>query len=255
MIKKFKPVKPRMEIEKFIQQYSIQDIQKLEHQDPQFLALEKSRNSISSKTDTNKNLFLFLVLQCALVSYQISWWWELWRQEFGQKITQNRNILQNLRQQKQSNTDRRYDFLTTSTYNKRIYNIKTNRLKKFDKILDQTNDFWQYQNNMPNLQGLVSQIMKADKQSKTIVFAIKMIGYAYQTISPKSIEYPIYPMSISIPIDSRIKKIYTTQFPDSKHTDTEIQNYFDKISLKNNIPSLHIDSILWLDYWKHFVKK
>jgi N-glycosylase/DNA lyase len=58
-----------MDIEKFIQQYSIKDIKKLEQDDPQFLALRQSRNNITNK---NPDLFLFLVLQCALVSYQIS---------------------------------------------------------------------------------------------------------------------------------------------------------------------------------------
>jgi len=61
-----------MDIEKFIQQYTIQDIQKIEHQDPQFLEVKKSRNNLTNKSNTNKNLFLFLVLQCSLVSYQIS---------------------------------------------------------------------------------------------------------------------------------------------------------------------------------------
>jgi N-glycosylase/DNA lyase len=58
-----------MDIEKFIEKYDINKIKKLESNDPQFLALQKSRQDISNK---KSDLFLFLVLQCALISYQIS---------------------------------------------------------------------------------------------------------------------------------------------------------------------------------------
>jgi N-glycosylase/DNA lyase len=56
-------------LEKFLSKYDILKAKELEHQDPQFLALEKSWENIQNK-DTN--LFLFLVIQCALVSYQIA---------------------------------------------------------------------------------------------------------------------------------------------------------------------------------------
>ncbi len=149
----------KVDIENFISKYTIQDIKKLERTDPQFLALQKSRNHI---TDKNPDLFLFLVLQCALVWYQISGSGELWRKEFWHKISLDRDKLINLRDNKKSNNTRRYDFLTTSKYNKRIYNIKTNRLKKFDKILEITNNFSRYQNNMIWLQTIISQIMKTE---------------------------------------------------------------------------------------------
>jgi N-glycosylase/DNA lyase len=72
-------------------------------------------------------------------------------------------------------------------------------------------------------------------------------------------------MEISIPIDSRIKKIYLTMTPfvkgemkgDFLHniTDTQIQAYFQNLSKKYNIAPLHLDSILWLDYWSKIIKK
>jgi N-glycosylase/DNA lyase len=58
-----------MDIEKFIEKYDINKIKKLEQNDPQFLALQKSREKISNK---NSALFLFLIIQCSLISYQIS---------------------------------------------------------------------------------------------------------------------------------------------------------------------------------------
>jgi DNA-(apurinic or apyrimidinic site) lyase len=105
---------------------------------------------------------------------------------------------------------------------------------------------------MTELQSLIAKIMKANNQSKTIVFAIKMFGYATQIITKQE---TIYPMKISIPIDSRIKTIYKNQFPNINHNDNQVQQYFDELSLKNNIPPLHLDSILWLDYWNKIVKK
>lgn len=242
-----------MNIEKFIQQYDLQKIKELESTDPQFLALQNARINITNQEKKqDKNLFLYLVLQCALVWYQIAWSWELWREEFWQKISKDRQILKILRNNNKPNNKRRYDFLTTSKYNKRIYNIKTNRLKIFDQILDHTKDFSQYQSNMIELQILIAKTMKSNKQAKTIVFAIKLFGYACQTINNVDV---FYPMEISIPIDSRIKSIYKKQFPNTNHTDTQIQLYFDQLSIKHNIAPLHLDSILWLNYrYKNFKK-
>ena len=62
-----------MNIEKFIQQYDLQKIKELESTDPQFLALQKARINITNQEKKqDKNLFLYLVLQCALVGYQIA---------------------------------------------------------------------------------------------------------------------------------------------------------------------------------------
>ena len=61
-------------------------------------------------------------------------------------------------------------------------------------------------------------------------------------------------MDIFIPIESRIKKIYYTQFPNNELDEKKIQEYFNKISIKYNISPLHLDSILRLDYWKSFNK-
>jgi len=238
-----------MKVENFIKQYDIQKIKKLEQNDPQFLALQKSWSNIKNK---DINLFLFLVLQCALVGYQIAGSWEYWRTEFWEKISNNWNTLKVLRDEKKSNTQWRYDFLTTSKYNKRIYNIKTKRLIKFDNILPEILDLKIYFHDMSTLQEIITKIMNRPKQSKTITFAIKMFGYACDIITKKN---NIYPMDISIPIDSRIKKIYSIQFPNQKLEDEKIQQYFQKISEKYNIPPLHLDSILRLDYWNIFVKK
>ena len=105
---------------------------------------------------------------------------------------------------------------------------------------------------MTKLQSLIAKFMKANRQSKTIVFAIKMFGYATQIITKQN---TIYPMEISIPIDSRIKTIYKKQFPNTDHNDNQVQQYFDNLAIKYNIPPLHLDSILRLEYWNKIVNK
>lgn len=236
-----------MKIESFISKYNIQKIKKLEQKDPQFLALKESWEKIQNK---DENLFLYLTLQCALVSYQIAWTWELRRQEFGDKIQKDQKTLQELRQKKQDNSVWRYDFLTNSKYNKRIYNIKTNRIKKINKILQKNITFRNFWNKLEELNDLISKVMNTKKDSKTNVFAVKMFWYAHEIISWKK---TIYPMNIQIPVDSRIKRIYTNSLNiKNKVSNTEIQNYFQTLSKKYNIPPLHLDSILWLDYWTRF---
>ena len=58
-----------IKLDDFLKDYDIKKAKELEHADPQFLALQNCRNNIKNK---NENLFLFLVIQCSLVSYQIA---------------------------------------------------------------------------------------------------------------------------------------------------------------------------------------
>lgn len=246
-----------MNIDTFIQKYNIKKIKQLEKSDLQYVALKKARNNISNQ---DPDLFLYLVLQCALVGYQIAWSGENWWNEFGQKITIDRQVLKKTWNQQQDNCDWRYDFLTTSKYNKRIYNIKTKRIQKFNKILKNENNFYQFWNDLEKLNNTLAKTMNAKIDNKTITFATKMFGYAYEIISWQD---TIYPMSINIPIDSRLKTIYlnTANHPGEKtnqhispgwNKEKEIQSYFQNLSQKYNIPPLHLDSILRIDYWKIF---
>lgn len=58
-----------IKLEDFLKAYDIKKAKELEHIDPQFLALKNCRNNIKNK---DENLFLYLVIQCAIVSYQIA---------------------------------------------------------------------------------------------------------------------------------------------------------------------------------------
>jgi len=227
-------------------------IKKLEQNDPQFLALKKARENIKNK---NKNLFLYLTIQCSLIWYQIAWSGELWRWEFGKKITKDRDILNDIRNKKNCNSKWRYDFLTTSKHNKRIYNIKSNRIKKFNQILNDEHDFSKFWNKLDDLNTLLAKTMKSKEDEKTITFATKMFGYAHEIISWKE---TIYPMSVQIPLDSRLTKIFEQENSSPLQRGTkgvQIKKHFQTLAKQHKIPPLHLDSILRLDYWNKFVKK
>lgn len=61
-----------MKLADYIQQFSLDDVLAIEHSDKQFLVLQEARNSINSQEHCDKELFVFLVLQCALVGFQIA---------------------------------------------------------------------------------------------------------------------------------------------------------------------------------------
>jgi N-glycosylase/DNA lyase len=56
-------------LEDFLKEYDIKKAKELEHLDPQFLALQNCRNNIKNR---DENLFLFLVMECSIISYQIA---------------------------------------------------------------------------------------------------------------------------------------------------------------------------------------
>lgn len=230
-------------LEDFLKEYDIKKAKELEHLDPQFLALQNCRNNIENK---DENLFLYLVIQCSIVSYQIAWSGELWRTEFWKKVEKDRNILQDMWKKGQNNSDWRLDFLKNSKNNKRIYNIKKSRIEKLNKILQTEKDFSKYHNNLENLNKILAKTMWTKIHSKTIVFAIKMFGYAFTIISWKEIQYPI---DINIPVDSRIKKIYKLN-TNKESEESQIRKFFADLSQKYNISPLDLDTILRLDYRK-----
>jgi DNA-(apurinic or apyrimidinic site) lyase len=104
-----------------------------------------------------------------------------------------------------------------------------------------------YHNDLEKLNKILAKTMWTKIHSKTIVFAIKMFGYAYTIISWKEINYPT---NINIPVDSRLKKIYSLNTNKETTNEIEICKYFNKLSQNFNIPPLDLDTILRLDYRK-----
>jgi DNA-(apurinic or apyrimidinic site) lyase len=235
-----------MTLEQHIAQFSLDDILAIEHNDKQFVVLQNARNRINTTTDKDKKLFVFLVMQCAIVGFQIAGSGPLRREEFADKIQTNWNVLQELQY---DNVDRWYQFLTTSRYNKRLYNNKRKRLEKFAvayNMLVENKSMLDYHQTMSHLRTQLSKAMQQDPYNKTMAFTIKMYGYATRIVTKHLIHYP---MDIVIPLDSRLRAIAIQQ--DVKYNqsnDTHIIAYYQDLADKYNIPPLHLDSLIWIDY-------
>ena len=76
----------------FIEKYDLAQILHIETQDRQYQALEKAWQN----SELDPKLFCYLVLQCALVGYQVAGSGPQWREEFGEKITKDQKQLKKL---------------------------------------------------------------------------------------------------------------------------------------------------------------
>jgi DNA-(apurinic or apyrimidinic site) lyase len=94
--------------------------------------------------------------------------------------------------------------------------------------------------------------MNQKKDAKTIVFAVKMFSYWARNI----FWFREFPKEIMIPIDSRLEKLFYKFWPHpnpllwEERGYKEIKNFYKELSEKLNIPLLHLDAILWVNYDK-----
>jgi DNA-(apurinic or apyrimidinic site) lyase len=246
-------------LHKFTAKYTLEQIIDIEHQDEQFLALQKSRDIIKQYDNSKKaqELFIFLTVQNALIAFQIAGSGPLRRKEFADKIKENFHILKKLQR---NNTQRRYEFLINSRYNKRLYNNKRKRLDKFVQQRPDTQNFIPLYEDMHTLRNLLTKTMEQDPKSKTILFTIKMFGYATRIVTNK---FVYYPQNIPIPVDSRLIKIHQTIEEKDKAKTSEqkkivnqkIQSWYQTIADTYNIPPLHLDSLIRIKYRNTYYKQ
>jgi len=82
-----------MSLDEFVSGYSLDDIIALEFRDEQFLCLHKAWNAIVGleffDVTFHTELFLYLVIQNALISYQVAGSGVLWWQEFAETIVED----------------------------------------------------------------------------------------------------------------------------------------------------------------------
>ena len=228
-----------MSIEEFVCNFSLQDIINIEkNEDLQYVVLAKCWRSINQQK--YRDDFLFAIVVNALISYQLSWTWETWWSEFAEYTLSNIWDVKSI------------DFwrwlLQNTKSNRRLNTIKIKRIEKIlDKKVNIILDLPKYKQNLLYFNQAISKIMSQSDGAKTVVFATKMFGYWLRIVTDKSI---IYPYEIFLPVDSRITKIFELETWKLKHTSSEIQQYFQKMSIDYSIPSLHLDSLLWIRYWK-----
>lgn len=230
---------------KLINKYSFEEIIAIEQSDRQFLALKSAWELIKNRDfggiDINmvKEVFLRAVIYNSLISYQIAWSGELRWEEFAERLKLDFDILLIDFLQWKASLERWYNLMVTSKYNKRLYNIKRKRIEKISLFSLQSMD-WYYKNMISLWQDL-SKAMLVPASSKTISFAVKMFGYAARVVFEKFIPYPL---EISIPVDSRIRKLFLTNYGEISDKDI-IQKCYE-FSQNSGISSLHLDSLFWV---------
>ena len=193
--------------------------------DLQFLALKNLHKNLG-----DDELFIKLVIANSIVSYQLSGKGEQWWLEFSNYFSQNYPKTTILRAYS--------ELLPKSKTNKRLISSKLNRLERLEPFLMTLTleNFEVYYNNMLKFRNDLVKVMRAKEDAKTIVFAVKMFGYASRIVFR---EFVPYPMEIPIPKDFRIEN-YTRRF-----TSEDPVKFWERISKEVGIPPLHIDSILW----------
>lgn len=203
-----------------------------ENNDFQFKSLKKLYENIE-----NREIYLFLVMANALVTYQLSGKWEAYWEEFSnyfsriKKISED-NIIKELQ-----------NFIKNSKNNRRLIDVKMQRLEKLHKFLDMFQNKKEfYYEDMEILRDDLALLMNQALDAKTIVFAVKMFSYAARNYFSKLV---LFPYEIEIPIDSRLETIYEIYNSDKN---IKIKEFYKTLSKQLNIPPLHLDAIIWCNY-------
>jgi len=170
-----------------------------------------------------------LVILNSLSSYQLSSRAEEWWKEFSEYFSKNKpkDVLKDY-----------IEFLKNSKTNKRFINRKIERIIKMKDFINglRLEEIYKYYYDMKKLRDDINKSLNVKKYSKTVVFSVKMFGYACRIVFK---EFIAYPFEIDIPLDNRIIK-FTKKF-----TDKNFLDFWREISFKSRVPPLHIDSILW----------
>ncbi len=213
-----------------LKKYSLDDTIQIEESDRQFKALTKLYKNIK-----NIDLYLALIISNSIICYQLSWKWEDYWEEFS-------NYFSNIYIKNESLLEEVWNFIKQSKNNNRFIDTKIKRLEKLKPFLEIF--IWneeEFYNDMEKLRGDLAKTMKQKKDAKTIVFAVKMFSYWARNYFNK-LNY--FPEKINIPIDSRLISLFEKYKWDYDNID---KFYFD-LSKKLDIPELHLDAILWVNY-------
>lgn len=219
------------ELKSILKELKIECARKIEEKvDLQYTSLENLHRNLK-----NDEIFIKLVIINALVSYQLSttgesWWGEFsdyWSTEARNMADESADIFEHYK-----------DFIVNSKGNKRLLGAKLKRIEKIKPFLEKLTleDLKKYYKNMSSFRNDLVAALKTKKDAKTVVFAVKMFGYASRIVFNEFIPYP---MEIEIPKDIRIEK-YT-----KRYTEEDPIKFWNRIALETGIPPLHIDSIVW----------
>ena len=217
-----------------LKDYNIYDAIQIEDKDQQYLALY----DLYKNKKFDDVYYLFLIIINSLISFQLSGKWEKWWWEFS-------NFSKGYKWYELKIYSFFEDLLNSCKYNKRFISTKLKRVKKVLSFRDDfKNNYEKYYANMKVLNKVLSNVMNQKEGAKTIVFAVKMFGYGARNVFGK-INY--FPFDIMIPLDSRLISLYKLNFWKDDSYKLMKKYYFD-LSKDLNIPPLHLDSILWVNF-------
>jgi len=143
------------------------------------------------------------------------------------------------------------EFLQLSEANKLLLRQKLNRIerlvrRKFHERL--LKHFDEYAQDLSKLWDDLAASLNANKEAKTVVFAVKMFYYAVRAASDQLLEIPY---EIPIPVDLRVLRtsyklglISNYKFS-QKHVKI-VQSAWHRVAEISGIPPLHIDVLLWM---------
>jgi len=222
---------------------------KIEEVDPQFQAIRL----ITSKM--NFGPALTLIVLNSIISYRLSGRGEDYWNEFALYVSradEPKSLVEAVKLM--------LGFLSTSKINVALRAPKTSRLLRAstvsvlepDRIVNQAR-------NLRRFAEALALSLKSRWSSKTIVFSLKMICYAYRARYGRAF---VAPFNIPIPVDSRVAKLsWTSGVIDVEGASPRrwgdvveavmsrprvAQRAWSAVAKKSGIPPLHLDSILWL---------
>lgn len=197
-----------------LKEFTLEDALLLETFDRQYKALERLHRELK-----NNELFFKLVVVNALLSYQLPTKGEVYWENFGSFFAKNPSL------------EEFGEFL--KRYNNRFLNSKLKRLQRVLKAVKKLTkeELIRFCKNPKGLLDYLSAQLNQEKTAKTLVFAVKMFIYACRIASGKNITAPF---EIEIPLDVRLRKI------------SESLEFWRSLSLKTNIPPLHLDTLIWV---------
>ncbi|MGC9135619.1 N-glycosylase/DNA lyase [Caldivirga sp.] len=215
-----------------LRELSLSDVLAFEERDPQFIVVKKLCTALN-----DPGLVAVLVAMNSVVSYMLTGRGERHWGYFSEYFSRNRP------------SDLCRDFkayVMSSPYLARGRGVKVNRIDRFcsaklhDKLrgLTDLNEAWRLLAN-----GLHSPI-----NSKTVVFAIKMLYYAYRAcgVNVKP------PEDLPVPVDYRIATL--TQCSGLINADVKVlmsrqgivQEAWGRVTRLSGIPQVNLDALLWV---------
>ena len=219
-------------IEIIKENYSANNIEDIEKNDPMYKAIEYLYMNL-----WNKEMLLPLIIANSLVSYQLSstgesYWQEFTREAGKFEFKKLRDIYMFF-----------IDFLPKSEGNTKDVRTKIERLKKLDTFLS---DFFFkqkfYYKHMSKLRTDIAKAMMQLENAKTVIFSVKMFWYGARI---RFTEFISFPKEIPIPIDTKLQTIFKNIEKTDYHT---IDSFYQNISDTLDIAPLHLYSIIWLNH-------